>query len=366
MKAAAPRALRSVHLVAPDGLHDPARPSGGNTYDRRLGSALAAAGWAVHERLVPGTWPRPDRTARRHLAQALAEVPDGAVVLLDGLVASAVPDVLGPEADRLRLVVLVHLPLGHAAPGDPRPARQVVADRARECVALGCARAVVTSSAWTRADLLAAYPLPPARVHVAEPGVDTAAVAPGTPAGSHLLCVAAVTPVKGHDDLLTALGLLTDLPWRLTCLGSLDRAPAYTAGVRRRAADLGDRVTFEGTRTGPDLDRAYAAADLVVLASRAETYGMVITEALARGLPVLATAVGGTTEALGHGGAGVGPGRLVPAGDPAALAAALRAWLVDGDLRARWRSAALARRDSLPDWAGTAARVAAVLEGVAA
>ena len=246
--AAAARAVRSVHVVAPDGLHDPARPSGGNTYDRRLCSALAEAGWAVHERLVPGTWPRPDPTARRHLARALAAVPDDAVVLLDGLVASAVPEVLGPEADRLRLVVLVHLPLGHAAPGDPRPARQVVADRGRECV--------VARVCPGRGDHQRMDPGRPARGVPAVAGPRPrrhSRVSTRRPwrrarqSGNHLLCVAAVTPAKGHDDLLTALGTLTDLPWRLTCVGSLDRAPAYTAGVRRRAVDLGDRVTFAGT-----------------------------------------------------------------------------------------------------------------------
>ena len=106
-------------------------------------------------------------------------------------------------------------------------------------------------------------------------------------------------------------------------------------------------MRFPGPRTGAELDRSYAAADLLVLASRAETYGMVVTEALARGLPVVAAEVGGVPEALGHGADGTRPGLLVPPDDPAALGAALRAWLGDAELRRRLRRAARERRASL-------------------
>ena len=109
-------------------------------------------------------------------------------------------------------------------------------------------------------------------------------------------------------------------------------------------------MRFPGPRTGPELDRAYAAADLLVLASHAETYGMVVTEALARGLPVLAAEVGGVTEALGHGDDGTRPGLLVPPGDPAALGAALRTL-------ARRRRAARAPAAGRPRAARDAARV---------
>jgi glycosyltransferase involved in cell wall biosynthesis len=123
-------------------------------------------------------------------------------------------------------------------------------------------------------------------------------------------------------------------------------------------------VLFPGTRTSSDLDRSYVAADLVVLASRAETYGMVITEALAHGLPVVATDVGGLTEALGYGEDGMLPGVLVPPDDPVALAAALRAWLADAELRGRLRHAARERRRSLSGWSTTASAIAGVLAEV--
>ena len=314
-------AVTEVHVILPEGIDDPARPSGGNTYDRQVCRGLAALGWAVHEHAVA------DAAALAHVVE---RIPDGAVVLLDGLIASPAPEALVPHSTRLRQVVLMHMPLG---------------DR-REREVLEAAVAVVVTSEWARRRLDALYGLP---AHVAEPGVDIAGLAPGTASGDALLCVAAVTPGKGHDVLLDGLATLGDLPWRCTCVGSLDRDPAFAAEVRRHA--LRDRVRFPGPRTGAELDDAYAAADLLVLASHAETYGMVVTEALARGLPVLAADVGGVTEALGHGEDGTRPGLLVPPGDPAALGAALRAWL--GDARAAGAPAA-----GRPGAARVAARVA--------
>jgi glycosyltransferase involved in cell wall biosynthesis len=355
--------VTEVHVVVPEDIDDPARPSGGNTYDRRVCRGLAALGWAVHEHPVPGAWPRPGEAGHAALARAIGRIPDGAVVLLDGLIASTAPDTLVPQARRLRQVVLVHMPLGHRPTGD-----EVGAVRSREREVLAVAAAVVTTSAWSRRRLGELYALPADRVHVVEPGVDAAGLAPGSAAGDALLCVAAVTPAKGHDVLLDALATVADLSWRCACVGSLDRAPAFADRVCRRAweAELRDRVGFSGPRTGPGLDRAYGDADLLVLASHAETYGMVVTEALARGLPVLATDVGGVTEALGCGKDGTRPGLLVPPGDSAALGAALRAWLGDAELRGRLRRAARERRASLRPWAATTSDVAGVLAGVAA
>ncbi len=342
--------MTPLHFVVPDGIHDPARPSGGNTYDRHVRRELIARGWEVREHAVPGRWPRPDATALAVLGDAVEQIPDGATVLLDGLVASTAPDVLVPQARRLRLVVLVHMPLGLTPTRDAR---------AREHAVLESATAVVTTSSWSRRRLLELYPLAPANVHVAEPGVDEAGLAPGTGDGAHLLCVAAITFGKGHDVLLDALEELGDLPWQCVCVGRLDRDQAFADRLRGRAP--AGRVSFPGPRTGDDLDRSYAAADLVVLASRAETYGMVVTEALARGLPVIASDVGGVTEALGQGAGGARPGRLVPPEDSAALAAALRAWLTDPELRAAWRRAARERRETLPRWSATASALATVL-----
>jgi glycosyltransferase involved in cell wall biosynthesis len=343
--------VTTVHVVLPDGVDDPSRPSGGNRYDRRICNELRALGWNVDELVVPGSWPRPGAADLDRLARAIAAVPDGALVLLDGLIASAATAVLVPESGRLRLVVLVHMPLGDV---------DVAADA--ECAVLAHASAVLTTSSWTRERLLDRYRLPPDRVQVARPGADLDEEAPGTSGGGRLLCVAAVVPHKGHDLLLEALRLIAAAPWNCTLVGALDRDPPFVDQLRRRAVESGilDRLSFAGPRVGEQLRREYQAADLLVLPSRLEAYGMVVTEALAVGVPVIATAVGGVAEALGRTADGP-PGLLVPPDDPVALGEALGAWLGDADLRARLRRAARLRRQALDGWDVTARCVAAAL-----
>ncbi|TDC47517.1 glycosyltransferase [Actinomadura sp. KC345] len=346
---------REIWFVVPGDIDDTDVPSGGNHYDRRLSEGLAASGRTVRELAAPGAWPRPDRAARTGLARSLAALPDEAVVLLDGLVACGVPEVVVPEAGRLRLAVLVHLPLADE-PGQ-------VDLNAGERAVLEAAGAVVATSPWARDHLIAHHGLEPSRVHAVAPGTDPASLASGTDGATRLLSVASVTPRKGHDILVEALAGVAHLPWHCEIVGPLRRDPEYVTRLHRLIGrhGLGDRVHLEGPLVGKRLDDAYAGADLLVLASRAETYGMVVTEALARGIPVLATSVDGVPDTLGWDPSGTVPGLLVPPDDPAALGGALRRWLVEADLRSRLRAAARLRRGMLPGWDDTARRTALVL-----
>ena len=356
--------MRTVHLVVPEGVDDPGRPSGGNTYDRMLAHGLAEHGWEVNPHEVPGD-PRPGGSGftASALATALAEVPSGGVAVVDGLVGSDRPEVLVAESERLRVVVLVHLPLGLGALG-----RDAAPVRVRERAALRAVPAVVTTSRWTRRWLLETYGLDAARVAVAVPGVAPARVVDGRADGRRLLCVGAVAPAKGHDVLLDALAHVRMGDWMLECVGPLGRDPAFVDRLRREVDDLGlsGRVRFSGALAGAALDGAYARSDLLVTASRGETYAMVVTEALARGIPVLATRVGGLPEAMGRAPGGRRPGILVPVDDPSALVGALEQWLGDPGVRGHLRAAARDRRPTLPTWAATTAQVARVLVEVAA
>ncbi|MGO4600407.1 glycosyltransferase family 4 protein [Terrabacter sp. 2YAF2] len=357
------RPLSELHAVVPAGIDDAALVSGGNVYDRRVLDGLRATGRVVAEHAVAGSWPRPDGAALARLAAVVATVPPRGLLLLDGLVASCANSVLVPAAAAgLRVVVLVHLPIGLADPLAAEGERRV----------LTAASAVVTTSDWARDVLLDAYALAPDGVHVARPGVDRAPSSVRTADGTRLLCVAAITGLKGHADLVAALALVADLPWSCVVAGALDRDPAVVAALRGRLSQEGltDRVHLVGALHGTDLEGAYAAADLLVLPSHVETYGMVVTEALAHGLPVVATAVGGLPEALGEvpgealDGTDDGrPGLLVPPGRPDELADALRSWLTDGGLRERLRRRALHRRLQLSPWSRTVEDVSAVLSG---
>ncbi|MBE1487576.1 glycosyltransferase family 4 protein [Plantactinospora soyae] len=350
-----------VYVVLPGDVDDQASPSGGNGYDRRVCRGLTAAGWQVSELPVQGAWPRPVRADRAGLADALADVPDDAVVLLDGLVACGVPDVVAAEADRLRLAVLVHLPLADETGLAPAEA----AERdAWERETLRAVRAVIATSAWTGRRLIEHHGLPAGRVFVAAPGVEAAPLASGTADGARLLCVAALTPRKGQDVLIEALATIRELPWTCHLVGPLGRAVEYVDRLRGLTArhDLADRVVFTGPRGGPELAASYAAADLLILPSHSETYGMVVTEALACGIPVLSTDVDGIPEAVGRAPDGSVPGLLVPAADPVALAGALRRWLTEPDLRSRLRRAARDRRATLLGWETTVQTMSGVLE----
>nr|WP_052479136.1 glycosyltransferase family 4 protein [Kibdelosporangium sp. MJ126-NF4]CEL22447.1 Glycosyl transferase, group 1 [Kibdelosporangium sp. MJ126-NF4]CTQ89302.1 Glycosyl transferase, group 1 [Kibdelosporangium sp. MJ126-NF4] len=333
-----------ITFVVPGDVDDQSVPSGGNTYDRRLGAALGA-----DEVAVAGTWPTPEDTARLELAGVLAGFDDGATVVIDGLVACGVPEIVVPQARRLRLAVLVHLPLADETGLEPELAADL---NARERETLHAAGMIVATSPWAARRITSHHRLPAHRVHTVRPGTDPAPLAPGTDGRSRLLCVAAVTPRKGQDRLVEALDSVRDLPFSCELVGSVRRDTGYALRLRAMIEDSGlaDRVRLAGPKTGAELEEAYAAADLFVLPSHTETYGMVLTEALARGIPVLATNVSAMPETVGHAPDGTVPGILTWQ-----FADALRRFLTDAALRDTLRAAALARRETLTGW-DTAAR----------
>lgn len=344
--------MSTATFVLPGDVDDPGAASGGNVYGLRMCAHLPAA-----RVTVPGSWPHADPTV---LAERLAALPDGAVVVLDGLVACAWPDVVAPAARRLRLAVLVHLPLGDEAGLAPAVAADL---EARERATLHAVPAIVATSPWSGRRLAERHELDRRRVHVVAPGTDNAPLAAGTDGRSRLLCVAALTPHKGQDLLVEALTELTELPWTCVCVGPLRRDPGF-ADLLRELIDgsgLADRIRLAGPRTGAALEAEYAAADLVVLPSRAETYGMVLAEALMRGIPVLAAAVGAIPDTLGRAPDGSVPGIVLPQRDAASFAAGLRRWLTEPELPGELRASARERRRSMRGWTEAAGELATVL-----
>jgi glycosyltransferase involved in cell wall biosynthesis len=346
-----------VHVVAPAGFDNPWRPSGGNIYDRRVCAGLAEAGWDVLVSTVAAAWPVPDSGARADLARIVSAIPDGEIALIDGLIASPTAAQLLPHVGRIRMTVLLHMPLATAL-----DTRHDAAALCSERVVLRAATGVVVTSEWTRQQVLTRYEIPACRVHVARPGVDRVA-GPARPVRGRLLCVGTLGRHKGQDLLVEALAELGDLEWQCVLAGALDRDADFVEHLQTRIARLGygQRVRLTGVLTGAALSHTYRTADLLVAPSRAETYGMVVTEALAYGLPVVAAAVGGLPEALGSSTDGTRPGQLIPAGDPAALAVAIRDWLGDERHRHRLRAAARSRRSTLRGWNQTTQEIASAL-----
>jgi len=331
-------AERALRFVVPAGVDDPERVSGGNVYDRRVRDGLAAAGWTVTVVEVA------DGDA---VQAALAEVPDDGTALVDGLVASWAPDAIEAAAARSRVLVLAHMVAAAFPDADP-----VAADGERR--ALGHATRVVATSNWTASELVRRGIVAERRVSVARPGAVDGSASHGE--AGELLCVGAVAPHKGQDILLDALGRLGSFDWSCTVAGSPDADPGFAGRVASAAARLGSRVRLTGVLAESELAAAYRRAGLLVAPSRAESFGMAIADARARGLPVIAAAVGGIPETVAGGGA-----VLVKAGDPGALASALERWMTDPALRDRLRAEAAAARSRSPRWADTVERIDRVL-----
>lgn len=329
--------------------------TGGYIYDARVADGLRSLGWTIDVRTLDGSFPRPSPAALAHAMGVLAGITAGARVIVDSLALGAMPDVIAAHASRLRIAALMHLPLAADVSADPDTRADVAAAEGR---ALSAVSLVIVTGTATEA-LLSRYRLPAGRVVVVEPGTDPAPLARGSGAGPvALLCVAAVHRGKGHEALLQALSEVANRGWRLVCAGDLTRDPDMVGRVMTMRTRLGlqDRVSFLGDLSASDLNEHYDRAALIVSPSRQETYGMAVADALARGIPVVATATGAIPKLVGS-----EAGLVVPVDDTASLAGALSRAIGDAELRRLLAAGARRVRARLPTWDDAAARMAAAL-----
>ena len=327
-------------------------PTGGYAYDRRLLAEWRAAGVEARHLQLPGSFPDLTPADLAETERLLHSQPADAVLLIDGLAYGAFPEALAASLAG-RVAALVHHPLGLEA---GLSADRAVTLLAGERAALAHAGAVIVTSAATKRLLVADFAVSEARIAVAEPGVDPAPLARGSGGGEvSLLAVGAVVPRKGYDVLIEALAGMADLPWRLTIVGALDRAPATAEALRAQITEAGlaGRVRLAGAVDDSTLAAAYDGADLFVMPSLFEGYGMVLTEALARGLPILCTTGGAAAETAPDEAA-----RKAPPGDAGALRRALRDLIDQPALRETMAEAARRVAPTLPRWAQTATLVA--------
>jgi glycosyltransferase involved in cell wall biosynthesis len=342
---------------------DPAQRTGGYLYDARIVGELKAQGWSVEVIGLDGRFPIVDSKAREHMNQTLENLPDGARLVIDGLALGGLPEVIQAHANRLDMTALVHHPLADET-GLSETLQSQLQTSEREALD-NCRRVIVTSPFTARRldelDFCRHDPV------VIEPGVDPAELAQAvtrrlqgleTDPAENLLCVASLTPRKAQDLLVQALSRIPDRQWHCALAGSDQRDPEYASQVKDLIREYGleERVELTGELDERQLQVRYHQASLCVLPSHYEGYGMVVTEALARGLPLVATTGGALADTVPDQAA-----LKIHPGDVEALHAALRSWLDDPALRQRLTRQAVAARDQLSGWSETGKRFAHAL-----
>jgi len=332
-------------------------PTGGYIYDRRVLALLPDYG--VNPVLVklPGGFPDPNAGDLAETGRLLAACPAHAPILIDGLALGAIPSALLAQLPH-QILALVHHPLSLES---GLSAERAATLKASETAALAHAHHVIVTSFATKRILVADFGVPTRKITVAEPGTDPAVRASGTGTPLQLLAVGAISPRKGYDVLLRALEPLAALDWRLTIAGATDREPQTSAKLEAMIAErgFGDRVRLSGAVVPATLSRFYDTADIFVMPSLFEGYGMVLAEAMARGLPIVCTDTGAANETVPDAAA-----FKVAPGDASGLSAALDKVLADKRLRARMADASWETGRTLPPWTETTRRIAAVVMGV--
>jgi glycosyltransferase involved in cell wall biosynthesis len=320
--------------------------TGGYIFARQIVGDLRARGDHVSVVELAGDFPDADPAAHDAAAKALADLPDGSIAVIDGLGLLGFSDCLAAEAQRLKLIGFVHHALADETGLTVRKTAQYQAAEQR---LLPLLRGIVCPSQNT-ADVLINYGVDRERIAVTPPGT-TKAVSSRKREKFHaqlrLLSVATITPRKGHRLLIEALAGIDRETWRLDCIGSLTRDLDYVAGLRDLITRnrLETNVRLLGEHQPPQLPLAYDEADLFVLPSFHEGYGMAFAEALSYGLAIIATTGGAIPYTVPE-----SAGILVPPGDVDALREALDRAIGDRKLLAELSEGARRAGAALPDW----------------
>ncbi len=339
---------------------DLATPTGGYVYARKI-LPLLAERFPIEVCTLPGGFPLASEAELDVAAATLAALDaPGTVFFIDGLAYGALP-LSTLQGLKRPVVALVHHPLG-LEEGLPSSKRTHLLKTEGE--ALAFARHVVAPSHGTARELTRLFGVPAGKITIAEPGILRGKRAAAVPAAEppHVVSVGTLTPRKGFGVLLDALNEVRDLPWRATIAGSVDQSPDTTALVRRKleAYDFEERVRLAGQLEEAALSALYSTGDVFALASLYEGYGMAFAEAMAHGLPVVASGEGAVRDTVPD-----AAGFVCATGDVAAFSKALRALLSNAALRREKAGSAWRHGQTLPAWTRTADTIAHVLEHAA-
>jgi glycosyltransferase involved in cell wall biosynthesis len=333
---------RALHFIVPGAID---QTTGGYLYDAKIIAGMRDQGGTVILHELEGDFPGPEPVGRSALQDALAQVKAGEVAVVDGLAGGGYPDVLSAISPGVCLLILMHHPL-HLETGLTAGRANALAEL--EARALTCAHGIITSSAFS-ARKLESWLKSKLHIKTCIPGTArfSESTGPGLGEPPRLLCLGSRIPRKGQDLLVQALAQLQHLDWTAVVAGSPDRDPEYAAHLDRLIAILGleDRVERWGDCSAEDLEALFQRASLFVLPSWYEGYGMVLTEAMGHGLPVVTTTGGAIPDTVP-----ADAGWLVAPGDLHALQHALQHALTHPEDCARKGRAGLVHAGQLPDW----------------
>lgn len=330
--------------------------TGGYAYDRRLSAELHALGHTVKHLPLSKQFPSPDAQALANAKAQFAALPDHAIVIADGLAYGVMETIAEQHCERLNIIALCHHPLMLEAGLSALQTQQLFHSEQR---ALNAAKAVIVTSETTGKILTKQFAIPAAKIRVALPGTDrqTFALCNGNP--PVLLTLATLTRRKAHDVLIDALAQIQQREWTARFVGGLDFDPEWVAMLKHKVASYGleQRILFIGTAS--DSAREYSEADIFVLPSLFEGYGMVFAEALSFGLPIVAARAGAVPDVVPD-----TAGILVAPNDATALGDALHNLLSDSALRQQLQTGAQAAAKTLPRWTDTAEAVARLINNM--
>jgi glycosyltransferase involved in cell wall biosynthesis len=332
-------------------------PTGGYAYDRAVIRLLPQMGVDALHVALPGSFPNASAEDLADCAAIVAGLPEDCLLMIDGLAYGAMPEAL-IRAFRQPIVALCHHPL---ALENGISTQRAVELHQSEMTALSLARHVIVTSPLTAKILAGDFGVPAEKISVAEPGVTRKERATGSGGGQlNLLAVGSIVPRKGYAVLIEALAGLKRRNWRLKIAGTARNLETVT-NLREQIhrAGLDEHVSLLGAVPDRDLDQLFAEADLFVMSSLFEGYGMVLAEAMQRGLPIVTTTGGAASETVPD-----GAGLKVPPGDADALRDALEQALADPGLRAELSARAHRAGLDLPSWEDTARRIADALAGL--
>ena len=335
---------------------DKDRRTGGFIYEATVLRVLNEIGCKTEHLKLPGRFPDPTQDDMAVALNALRAVPGKRPIILDGLVFGSI-DPEGLAQVSAPIIAMIHHPLGLET-GLPTERAEFLLKN--EAAALRHAAHIVVPSPETARVLVNQLAAKPDLITVAPPGFDRPVVCKQPKRPPLILSVGLLARRKGHDTLLGALETIRDLEWQAVIVGKEhDDNTAIELYCQAKALGLTERVTFTGELDRAPLNDLFNSATLFALATRYEGYGMVLSEAMMFGLPIVSCDVGAVPETVGD------AGILLPPEDALAFGATLRLLLKDQGTRARLGRLSDLKSQSLPTWRETAGTFACVIKSLA-